>query len=814
MKISLEWISDYVALPSGLSINDLIHDLTMTTVEVEGAIDLAKPLENIKVARVASIQDVSAESSLKSISCDLGDQGLFQIVCGAQNLREGMLVPVALPSAVIRPCGEKLQGVQPIEVAGILSEGVICASCELELDDLFPAQDERSIFDLSELSCFPGQDFREAIGWNDVILEIDNKSLTNRPDLWGHYGLARELAAIYKLALKPLPKNERFLPSADLVENIDTTACQRFTATSISNVRVDSSPFWMRSRLVRVGQRPINLMVDLTNFVMLALGQPSHVYDAERLSLPLSVRYGHQGQKVELLDKRTYELDEAIPLVFDKKHFLAVAGIMGDLHHAVSTATQQIILEVANFDAMVVRRASTRLGLRSDASSRFEKAIDTQRVDDALNLFLTLLENEQPTAKIVGFQDLHCYPTLTKTIEVGVAFLQDRLGKILSADEISQQLGLVGFDVIYNSTALQVTVPTWRSTGDVSQPQDIVEEVARLYGYDRFEFVPPEVCLTKHIKNRRVLLERHLKEILAFTCNMQEVISYPWIEDQLLDASGMESIKTLRLATPPAPDQSCLRPSLIPGLLKSVAINLRYFSTFRIFEVGSIFRATNFVATYDERETLPLQVRHLGGALVGADTNTLFLQAKGIIETLRRSAHIKSLSFFTHSSSNTDAPWAEDEACLGIQADGQHIGTIGLLTNRAKRLADIKRVQVVLFEINIDALEPLSSRENKYYPLPEYPRVDFDISLLFPELVTWLDILDSIKDIHPYVREVIFVDQYVGKGIPVDKKSLTLRLHLGSSSATLKSDEVKKVVSLVTELLKEKFDAHLREEYG
>ncbi|MBI3300935.1 MAG: phenylalanine--tRNA ligase subunit beta, partial [Deltaproteobacteria bacterium] len=645
-----------------------------------------------------------------------------------------------------------------------------------------------------------------AIGWNDVVFEIDNKSLTNRPDLWGHYGIARELAAIYGCKLKPLPAIDRDFPAANLLGEIEETACGRFAAVRISGVRVNTAPFWMRSRLVRVGQRPINLYVDITNYVMFAVGQPSHVYDTDRLQLPLGTRYSRKGEKVRLLDGKEYDLDPSILSIVDRKGPVAIAGIMGGAESSISGETREVLLELANFDALKVRRAATHLDLRSEASSRFEKGVDTQRVDAALNLFIGLVRQIQPTAPVTGFQDVLLHSARPKSIDVEISFIQDRLGKPLSADEIAQKLESFQFNVTRELETLHIVVPSWRSTGDVSMPHDIVEEVARLYGYDNFEFMAPEVRLERQTTDRRVLLERRLKELLAMTAGMQEIVSYPWVKDRFLEAAGFKLSDTLRINPAPASDQGSLQPSLIPNLLEGVVTNLRYFMSFRIFQAGPVFLKSEFKPLDDTHESLPEQPRHLAGAFVGPDADVLFREAKGLIETLKRAAHIHSLDF----SPETSAPWADKGGRLGLEAHGRSVGAMGVLTNRAKRLAGIRRGNIVLFELNINALEPLESRENKYRPLPEYPEVDFDLSLIFPEEVLWRDLSQRVQDMHSLVREVIFVDQYRGKGIPEGKKSITFRLRLASPVRTLRSEEVSEVAHLVAKEVQATFGAAVR----
>jgi phenylalanyl-tRNA synthetase beta chain len=806
MKISLEWLSDYVDLPANLAISQIMHDLTMATVEVEGAHNLSDHLAKIVVGQIKFLEPVKENSKPMRVVCDIGGKQPVSIICGAGNLKVDMKVAVALPGAIVYPHGssEAIE-VKPTRVAGVESEAIICAANEIGLTELYAPAREDFIVDLSDQTAQPGTPLSEAIAWNDTILEIDNKSLTHRPDLWGHYGIAREFAAIYGCKLKPLPKPARNFPSEKLIEQNDPAGCNRFTATKFSNVETGVSPYWLRSRLARIGQRSINLYADLTNYVMLAVGQPTHVYDAADVTLPLSARFSRAGESILLLNDETLKLDPAVLSITDAKGPVGLAGIMGGKLSGVRSETVELILEIANFNATTVRRTSKRLGIRTEASARYEKGVDTQRIDLALDLFIELVQKIQPTARITGAQDFLNAATRSNTIKTDLAFLQDRLGKKLSAQEVSDKLTSLGFDVKHDSGNFEVVAPTWRSTGDVSLPEDLVEEVARLYGYDNFEFVPPTILLEKATVSQTKMFERHLREQVAMIGGMQEVVTYPWAKDKYLDAAGFAKEKTIRFEGAPSADQDSLRPSLIPNLLESVVTNLRYFPNFRIFEMGAVFPDKNG-AKVDQQDKQPIEPHRVAGAFVGQDAFSLFQEAKGLLEVLRRTSHVVSLDF----SPKTTAGWADSSARLGLSVDNQEVGTLALITNRAKRLAGIKRGQVVCFELDLGLLKVHGSRENKYERLPEFPQVDFDLSLIFPNEVSWGEISNAALNVDGLAKEVTFVDQFRGGEIPPEKKSITLRVRLGHAERTLRSEEITEVREKIAAKLKSSFQAELR----
>ena len=813
MKISLEWLKEYVELPSDLTVAKLMHDLTMATVEVEGAEELGSGLLNVVVALIEKVEPFPGRENLRLVTCRSGKSELRRVACGAENVVSGMKVALALPGARIRPYGEaETKTVEAVDISGTKSEAVICAASELSLEGLFPTESKRAVMDLAELRAEPGTPLADVIGWNDTVLEIDNKSLTNRPDLWGHYGIARELAAIYQTPLRPLclPQPRPSQPPSSarkLTGQIDDAHCRRFTALHIRNVEHRPAPLWMRSRLARIGQRAINFFADITNYVMFATGQPTHAYDAARLELPLGARPGKDGESLVLLDGTQYSLSPSVLAITDGSGVIAAAGVMGGDSTGITDATREVVLEAANFDPIFVRRGAKRLGVRTEASSRFEKGIDTQRIDGTLDLFIGIVKAELPGVELVSFEDVKIRETESHPITVSLSFLNARLGKKVETAEIVSRLQSVGFGVELSGEVLTVLPPSWRSTGDVSQRFDLVEEVARLHGYDDFHFVPASVELGGRAKNDRAALERRIREILAFSCGMQEVVTYPWVKDRFLEAAGYEPAKMLKLAAGPAPDQSCLQPSLVPNLLESVVLNLRYFPAFRIFEAGMVMLPNGeYPAKTDPREKLPYQRKHIAGVLVGDDPESLFREAKGILERIRTAAHVASLGY----SAQTDAPWADSSGRLGIVANGKPAGALGIITNRAKRLAGIRRGNVVVFELDIDALEPLPSRENRYRPVPEFPGVELDISLLFANERSWAEIAKTASASHPLVDDVIFVDQYRGADIPAGKKSITLRVRILSRERTLKSEEAQEVGSCVSGRLIEVCGAGVR----
>ncbi len=786
MKISLNWIKEFVDLPADLSITQLASDLTMRTVEVEGYEDLGASLDNIVVARVEVIQPHPQADRLRVAKVDCGEAELSQVVCGGSNLYEGQLVVLAKPGSFVKWHGEG----EPVEIKasklrGVDSAGMICASAEIGMEELFPAKEEAEIVDLQGYDAYPGQPISALLGRNDIIIEVDNKSITNRPDLWGQYGIARELAAIYDLPLKPLPVFQEILPSGINVEIENADRCARYAALSIEGIQNEQSPVWMRERLASLDVRPVNLMVDITNYVMLCVGEPTHAFDATHVDGGIVVRQAKQGEKLTLLNDEVLELRESDLLIADKTKALALAGVMGGKLDSVLDDTRDVILEVANFDAIGTRRTATHFGLRTESSSRFEKALDTQRVDQALGLTVALLKELMPEARLTGFTDLVLKPTAAGSVEVEKQYLEKRLGTELKVEEVKALLGRLGFDVTYKEGVFSCLVPSWRATGDVSLPADILEEIARIRGYESFAFTPPVVALGKALNQPQIQMTQHIAQLLSQRLGMQEVFTYPWVEERYLEAAGIEKESLLKLATPPSPEQAHLRPSLVPGLIEAVQLNQHHFESFKIFEQGVVF--------FD----LHNQAQHLAFALAGEDAEKLLFEAKGALQAIPRLAMSEAFDFVQEEAPS----WAEHGLWLNVKNKQGVFGGLGVLSSKAKRAAGIKRLAVVMAEINLDALHALPSRDNAFKSLPVYPLVAKDLSVILEDKVSWAQVE---KLVGPMVRDIAYITEFRGGQVPEGKRSLSFRVWLGSDAGTMTAVEIdKRMVAITRRLEKE-----------
>ncbi|MDR1651515.1 MAG: phenylalanine--tRNA ligase subunit beta [Synergistaceae bacterium] len=813
MKLSLNWIKDYVKLPDDLDISRLMYDLTMSTVEVEGFVSMREKFGRMVVGVVEEILPHPGADRLKVCRTDVGDE-VVDIVCGGVNLSQGMKAAVALPGAMARWHGTGAPAeIKNTRVRGVESRGMICASSEIGLFDLFPFTEEATIADLSEFPAPAGTDLAAALGMDDIILEIDNRSLTNRPDLWGHYGIARELSALYDL---PLSQFEPYSPPPGLpdfkVGIDDPTRCFRYIGVKMEGLSVKESPFEIRSRIWRVGMRPINAIVDITNYVMLAVGQPTHAFDSDNIAGHITVRRARPSEKLLLLNGRELTLTAEDLVIADDEGSVGLAGVMGGAKDSVLPETAKVILELACFEPIGVRRTAQRHESRTEAAIRYEKGIDPERAAQALSLSMKMFADLFPDMRVAGYHDIYPSPLGKTEIDVSCEWLARRLGKTMERDYTARILGRLGFEVSFpEEGVMRVVSPPWRSTGDVSLPDDIMEEIARIHGYENFEATKITTSFDGAVNQPEMDIDRRIREYLSFRCGMQEIFTYPWVQDEFLNAVSPTREGMLSIASPPSPDERYIRSSLLPNLIRAAERNARFLDEFAIFESAQVFSDSEYTAPYDPREKLPRQRRNTAGAFTGSpeDVSALFRKAKGVLEYLPRFTHMEPVTFGRVSK----PCWADDTVWLNVISEGSAIGSLALLSRKTALECGIKNQAVMLFELDIDSVRPMPSRTNRYSRLPEFPRTEYDISMLFDESVKWEDIYETItgkKGPEDLLRGVSFVGEYRGRQVASGKKSVTIRLVIGSLSKTLTSEEIESCANLAVKRLGKSLGGELR----
>ncbi len=807
MKVSLNWIKKYIDLPESITPKQIAYDLTLRTVEVENVENTAEKFHDIVVGEILEIKAHPNADALRICIVDIGKSEPVQIVCGGSNLYQGELVVVSKPGAEVVWHGEgEPVVIKETKMRGEYSYGMICGAEEVFLDKLFPPENDHAIVDLKGVECKPGDNIADVICMNDTVIEIDNKSLTNRPDLWGHYGIARELSCIYDIPLKELDKIEidSTLPKYD-VEILEPTKCQRYVGVEIENVYEKESPMWMKAALINAGMRPINAIVDITNYVMLAVGQPTHAFDSTHVKgEKIIVRNAKAGEQLLLLDDNFIDLTEDDLVICDNESALALAGIRGGKKDSILSDTTGVLLEVANFTAKTIRKTGKRFDEKTDSSIRYEKNIDTERVDLGRDMALILFKDLFPESKVVAYNDVYPVRTEREKIDVEQEFLDVRLGKIIPSETIIKVLTAVGYDIDFDGSVYHVTVPVWRSTGDVSLKDDVMGDIARLLSFESFKAKPLPVSFEHAVHQNNVLLERRLREYLAYRCGMNEIFTYPWIEDKYIYAAKIDVSKSIRLATPPSPESAILRSSLVPGMLEAISKNLRYMTNFKMFEMAQVFEKGEYHPS-SETETLPIHKKYLTGTIVGKDAKAIFYEAKGAIESMAEYCHMEGLNF----KQGERPTWADVNAYLDIIRGDEKVGTLSLVSVQTMNDAKIKRTNIAVFEIDFGKLVPFTSRTNEFEHLPVLPLVEKDLSLLVGEATTWSDIHSTIKS---KVKEVEFIEEYRGNQIPEGKKSIVLRLRLSNDDGMLTSEQINSKVDSIVKSLNNRFGITVRAE--
>lgn len=807
MKVSLNWVKKYVDLPKEITNKQIAYDLTLRTVEVESVENTSDKFHDIVVGKILEVKEHPNADSLRICMVDIGESEPVQIVCGGSNLYVGEYVVIAKLGAEVYWHGEPdLVKIKKTNMRGESSYGMICGAEEVYLENIFPAKSEDEIVDLKGIECKPGQNIAELICMDDVVLEIDNKSLTNRPDLWGHYGIARELSAIYNVPLKELPSIEidKNLPKYN-VEIQVPEKCNRYAAIEIENVYDKESPMWMKAALINAGMRPISAIVDITNYVMMAVGQPLHAFDRTHVNgEKIIVRNAKKDEELLLLDNNTISLTEDDLVICDDTDAMALAGIRGGKKDSILPETTGVVVEVANFIASTIRKTGKRFDEKTDASIRYEKNLDTERVSQGIALALQLFKEIFPESKVVAFNDVYPIKTQREVIDVSEEFLNVRLGKVLPRETIEKVLKALGYDVEYKDKVYHVVVPVWRSTGDVSLKDDVMGDIARLLSFESFEAKPLTVKFEHAVLQNKVLLEQRLKQYLAFRCGFNEIFTYPWIDEKYIDAAGVDKENSVKLATPPSPSEAYLRISLIPGMLEAISKNLRYFDEFKLFEVAQAFEKGEYHES-SEDETLPVHKKLLTASIVGKDARKLFYELKGVIENMSEYCHMEKITL----KQGEKPSWADVNVYLDIMLDDKVIGKLGLLSIKTMSSAKIKRANVAIFELNVDELVPYASRDNKFVHIPLLPLVEKDLSILVDESVTWEEISGSIKG---KLKDVKFVEEYRGNQVPEGKKSIMLRIVIDNGNTTMTSEEINAKMESILKTLNKRCGAVLREE--
>ncbi|PLX24882.1 phenylalanine--tRNA ligase subunit beta [Candidatus Parcubacteria bacterium] len=810
MYLSLNWIKDWLKLPKDLDGKQIGLDFTMATVEVEEVIDQKKSLEGVVVGKIEEITKHPDADRLQVCQVDIGNEKREQIVCGGNNLSKDMLVAVAKVGTKVKWHGEgELVELKKTKIRGVESNGMIVASSEVGLENLFPAESEKEIMDLSELKLKVGQDLVVALKLDDIVIDVDNKSINHRPDLWGQYGMARELAAIYKVKLAEYKiaalkeKNELKLK----VDVLDKENCFRYLGLAIKNIKVAESPLELKKKLEAVGIRPINNIVDVTNYVMYELGQPMHAFDSRQIEgANIVVKQAKKGESFVTLDGEKRKLPEGALMICDSKKNVALAGIMGGQNSEISDDTTEIILESANFRAASIRKTSMALGLRTESSARFEKSLDPVLAETAIKKAVEMILELCPDAYVASkLVDVNNNPFKEIILEVPEELINKRFGVKIPTKEIKDILARLQFGVVYKSKKFTIKVPSFRATKDISIPEDIVEEVARVYGYDNIDATLPVVHVREPIMDIERRSERDIILWLAWSQAYNEVYNYPFSDQEWLKKLDLEASQHIKVKNSISPELSYLNISLLPNLFKKAEENLRWYEEFKIFELQRIFDKNQkgfYHIDNNKKKFLPKQDKYLSGVEVSkSSSEELFLSVKGLVESMMDHWQIDwDIEISDLSYANTS---------YVVKHQDIEFGHFGLLDMSLFDSRDIK-VSVGFWELNFSSLVKYISNKKRYQSLPKFPSIKRDMAIQVEDNMAWRDIEADIYKVSPLIRSIELFDIYKGKGVAPGMKSLAYHLEFRSDDRTLLAEDVDELMNEILAILKKKYSAILR----
>lgn len=777
MYISINWIKDFVDL-DGIDVEKLIYKFTMSTAEVEGITKHGQDVDGVIVAKVLSVENVENSKKLHKLMVDTGKEKL-QVICGAPNVREGIKVAYAQVGSTVS--GQKIG---KAILAGQESNGMCLSEKELGISD-----DHSGIIILDDDAPL-GENIKNIIPVDDIIYEVDNKSLTNRPDLWGHYGIAREIAAITGRKLKPLEvenldlyNNLEKLSIGVEVKDDENPLCLRYSSMRVENVTKKQASWKVKVRLYYCGMRSINLLADMTNYIMLELGQPMHAFD-EKIVSSVNVKTLDKDTEFVTLDSQKRKLDKGTLMICHEDEPVGIAGVMGGLASEITDNTTSLFLESANFDAVTIRKTASKLDLRTDAAAHYEKTLDPELTKIAIARFIKLLREEDTDIKVTSsFTDVYIkkYPHIT--IHMDKDYIDRCIGKVLSMDEIVTTLTNLEFGVKVNGENLTIDVPSFRATKDVSQKADIIEEIARIHGYDNIE---PKTNLWKISpvpKDPVRELEYDAKELLATKYGMNEVHSYVWYNTELNQELGIKVRDNLKIVNGIVKLDNTLRREMAPTMLYAIDKNLKYMPECKIFEAGRTFDYE-----FDGKEAKEYKVLGIGLSSTKQTEKELVYEAKSMIDNVVNVN--RNLKVKYENIENVQYNWMHPVNTFKILVDGKDLGYITVVHPKIKDAINPK-ASIIVAELRIDTLGEMLKRDISYKEVTKYQTVNFDLSLIVDKDVKYGQIEDIINTANmQYLMEYSLVDIYENNEKLQDKKTVTIRFTIGSYTDTLTKEQI------------------------
>ncbi len=779
MFLSMNWISDFVDF-TGLDKVKLINQFSLSTAEVENEIFFkGSSISGIVVAEIKSVLPHPDSKKLHLLKVDAGDAELTDVVCGAPNVKEGMKTAFAKVGAKIGDIE-----ITPRKLAGYTSNGMCCSEKEIGISD-----DNSGIMEISD-NAENGTDLKELYEIEDIIFEVDNKSLTNRPDLWGHYGIAREFAALAGRPLKPIDTADlsvySSLPQLDI--KIEDTACQRYSGLQVENISRTVSPVNMRIRLFYCGMRAINFLADLTNYLMLEMGQPMHAFDSRRVE-KIRIKKFDSPFDFQTLDGVERHIDENTLMICNGSTPVAIAGIMGGLDSEIVDDTTRLTLESATFDAVAIRKASVRLGHRTDASMRYEKSLDPEMTVTAIARFVKLLFEADGNAKVVSsLTDEYAYKYDMVKLDFDKKFVDKYTGIEINNETIINTLTSLGFKVSLDGNHFSVEVPSWRATKDITLKADIIEEITRIYGYDNFDIHTASAPLYPVRAHDEKTVEDKLKDILVKRFSLHELHSYVWAYYDEMKELGIEIENNIKLVNATNPNIETIRKSIIPTQICQLKANTGFAPDFGIFEIGRVIDGV-------DENNLCIEKKMLAITLFSKTKTAqeLYFELRDMLAVAADDIKHRPLSYKTAEASHS---YQHPKNLNTVICGGEEIGEIGVLHPLILKKID-KKANVVYAEIDVKTLAEIEDAGISYEEVSKYPEIDVDLSFVSD---TFEPIAKAIEDAKcSLIKKTKVVDTYCDE----NSKSITVRITFAHAERTLTREEVMKVADKIILTLKE-----------
>ena len=798
MLISLNWLKQYIDL-DGIEINEMENALTMIGQEVEKIDIVGGNLDKVVVAHLEEVKKHPNADSLTLCKVNNGKE-ILQIVCGATNHKTGDKVALAQVGARLKEDFTIKKG----KIRGEESCGMLCSEVELGI-----GSDKDGIIILPE-DAPVGVPFKDYLGINDTVFELE--ITPNRPDCLSHIGIARELSAYYGKELKYPETEIKSEISEKTSDNVkvsieDSNLSRRYVTRILKNVTVKESPKWLKERIEAVGLRSINNIVDVSNFILMEMNHPNHVFDFDKIERnEIKVKSAVKGDKLVTLDEQERELEDGDIVICDSKKILALGGVMGGLDSEVTDNTKNILLEVAQFNPQNVRKTSRRLTLSSDSSYRFERGIDVEDSIKVINRLANLIQEVAGGEILNGYVDVYPVPHESKVAELNFERLNRFVGKVIPREKVIEILRNLEIDVKDNGETLTLTAPSYR--GDLELEQDYFEEVIRMYGFDNIENILPRVDINKNSTLDTTKLTDRVKTICA-SVGLKEVINYSFIPKdalQKLKFTGVSEDKLIDISNPITEDFVTMRPTLLYSLIKNAKDNMnRNVSNIRFFEVSR---------TFEKAEELAKEDIKVGIILAGENDKTLwnpkpvhydFYDLKGIVEEIF--SKLKFQSFSIKRSVQTEFhPGRSADVFVGKE----YIGSFGEIHPDVLENFGLNKKTVLVAEFNIELIKKYINKPFVYQGIVKYPAVPRDLALVMNENILVGDVLKTIEKIDKKVEKVELFDIYQGIGVEPGKKSVAISILLRDDSKTLEEKEINDIIDKILAKMKKDYMAELR----